>query len=36
MAPFDRKKAVQYAKDYWTIPCQDGFLGLENDRPVDQ
>jgi hypothetical protein len=31
--PFNRNKAIQYAKDYWTIPCQDGFLGLGNDRP---
>ena len=33
MPPYDRKKAIQYAKTYWTIPCQDGLLGAAWGHP---
>lgn len=33
MPSFDRNKAIEYAKAYWTIPCQDGFLGAAWGHP---
>jgi hypothetical protein len=31
--PFDRSKAIKYAKTYWTIPCEDGLLGAKWGHP---
>jgi len=34
---YDRSKAIDYARTYWTIPCKDGLLGTEHARPsIDQ
>jgi hypothetical protein len=30
---YDRSKAIDYAKTYWTAPCKDGLLGLADGRP---
>jgi hypothetical protein len=30
--PYDRDKAITYAKTYWTIPCSDGFVGIDGDH----
>jgi hypothetical protein len=30
--PYNRDKAIAYAQTYWTIPCKDGLIGLENEH----
>jgi hypothetical protein len=33
MPSFNRDKAIEYAKAYWTIPCKDDLLGAAWGRP---